>query len=80
MGTLILFLIFEGKISIFWGFSSGSDGKESACSAGDSGSIPGSGRFPEEENGYPLQYSCPGNPMDIEDLWATVHAVPKSQT
>ena len=36
------------------GFPSGSDSKESACKAGDLGSIPGSGRSPGEENGYPL--------------------------
>ena len=35
-----------------------SDGKESACNAGDLGSIPGSERSPEEGNVYPLQYSC----------------------
>ena len=35
-----------------------------AGDAGDMGSIPGSGRFPEERNGNPLQYSCLGNPMD----------------
>ena len=46
------------------GFPGGSDGKESACNAGDPGSIPGSGRSPQEENGYPLQYSGLGNPMD----------------
>ena len=40
------------------GFPGGSDGKESACNAGDQGSIPGSGRSPGEANGYPLQYSC----------------------
>ena len=39
-------------------FSSGSDSKESACNAGDQGSIPGSGRSPGEGNGHPLQYSC----------------------
>ena len=37
----------------------GPDGKESAGNAGDLGLIPGSGRSPGEENGYPLQYSCP---------------------
>ena len=42
---------------------SGSDGKESACSAGDTGLIPGSGRSSGEEDGYPLQYSCLENPM-----------------
>ena len=41
-----------------------SDGKESACNAGDPGSICGSGRFPGEGNGYPLQYSCVENSMD----------------
>ena len=40
-----------------------SDGKESACSAGDPGSIPGSGRSPGEGNGNPLQYYCLENPM-----------------
>jgi len=39
-------------------FSGGSDGKESACNAGDLGLIPGSGRSPGEGLGYPLQYSC----------------------
>ena len=47
-----------------WGFLGGSDGKESACSAGDSGLIRGSGICPGEESGYPLQYSCLENPMD----------------
>ena len=41
-----------------------SDGKESACNVGDLGSIPGSGRFPGEGNGNPLQYSCLENLMD----------------
>ena len=39
------------------------------------GSIPGSGRFPEEGNGNPLQYSCLENPIDRGTLWATVHGV-----
>ena len=38
-------------------FPGGSDGKESACSAGDLGSSPGLGRSPGEGTGYPLQYS-----------------------
>ena len=46
------------------GFPGGSAGEESACSAGDLGLIPGSERPPGEENGYPLQYSYPENPMD----------------
>ena len=46
------------------GFPGSSDGKASACNAGDLGSIPGSGRFPGEGNGNPLQDSCLGNSMD----------------
>ena len=45
------------------GFPGGSDGKASAYNEEDPGSIPGSGRSPEEENGNPLQYSCRENPM-----------------
>ena len=63
-----------------WGFSDGSDSKESASNAGDLGSIPGSGRSPGEENGNALQYSCLENPMDRGTWWATVHGVAKSQT
>ena len=43
---------------IYLGFPGSSDSKESACNAGDPGSIPGSGRSPGEGNGNPLQYSC----------------------
>ena len=46
------------------GFPGISDGKESACNAGDPGLIPGSGRFSGEGNGYPIQYSCLENSMD----------------
>ena len=56
------------------------DGKESACNAGDPGSIPGLGKSPGEENGNPLQYSCLGNPMDGGTWQTTVHRVAKSQT
>ena len=45
-------------------FPGGSDGKASVYNAGDLGSVPGSGRFPGEGNGNPLQYSCLENPMD----------------
>ena len=62
------------------GFSGGSDGKESACSVRDLGSIPGSGRSPGEEHGNALQYSCLENPMDRGAWKATVHGVAKSQT
>ena len=60
------------------GFLGGSEGKESTCSIGDEGSIPGLGRSPEEGNGYPFQYSCLGNSMDGGAWQATVHGVPKS--
>ena len=57
-----------------------SDSKESTCSAGDLGSIPGSGRSPGEGNGNPLQYSCLENPMDGGAWRATVCGVSKSRT
>ena len=62
------------------GLSYSSDGKESACNAGDPGSIPGSGRSPGEGNGNPLQYSCPENLTDRRAWRATVHGVTKSRT
>ena len=46
------------------GFLGGSGSKESACHAGNLGSILGLGRSPGEGNGYPLQYSCLENSMD----------------
>ena len=46
------------------GFPGGSAGKESACSSGDLGSIPGLGRSPGEGNSYPLLYSGLENFMD----------------
>ena len=60
------------------GFPGGSDSKESACNAGNLGSIPGSGRSPGEGNGNPLQYSYLENSTDREGLWATVHGIAKS--
>ena len=42
--------------------------------------IPGSGRYPEEGQGNPLQYSCLENSMDRGAWWATIHRVTKSQT
>ena len=62
------------------GFPGGSDGKDSACNAGDLGSIPGSGRYPGEGNGNALQYSGLENPMDRGAWRATVHGVGKGQT
>ena len=63
----------------FGGFPCSSVGKESACSAGDPGSTPGLGRFPEAGKGNPLQYPCLGNLMDRRAWWATVHGVTKSR-
>ena len=57
-----------------------SDGKESACNAGDLGLISGSGRSPGEGNDYPLQYSCLENSMDRRAWGAKVHGVAKSWT
>ena len=64
------------------GFPVGSVVKNPPASAGDLGSIPRLGRSPGEENGNPLQYSCLGNPMDLDKgVWqATVHGVAKSWT
>ena len=56
-------------------FPGGSAGKESACNAGDLGSIPGLGRSPGERKGYPLQYPGLENSMDC-----IVHGVAKSRT
>ena len=61
-------------------FPGGSGGKASAYKAGYPGSIPGSGRFPGEGNGNPLQYSCLENPMDRGAWYATVHEATNSWT
>ena len=57
-----------------WDSPGGSDGKESACNAGDPGLIPGSGRSPREGNGIPFQFLTWKIPLTI------VHGVAKSQT
>ena len=62
------------------GFSGGSDGKQSACNAGDLGSIPGSRRSSGEETEFPLQYSCLENSMDRGAGRARVHEVARSRT
>ena len=54
--------------------------KESACSAGDLGSIPQSGRSPGEGNGNPLQYPCLENRLDRGAWWAAVLGVTESST
>ena len=62
------------------GFPGGSDSKESTCSVGEEGSIPGLGTSPGGGNGYTLQYSCLENPMDRGAWQAIVHGVTKNQT
>ena len=61
--------------SIFRGFLGGLDGKESACSAGDPGSIPRSGRTPGEGI-----HSCLENSRDTGAWWTIVHGVRNSRT
>ena len=60
--------------SLMW---CGSVVKNPPTSAGDMGSVPGSGRSPGKGNDNPLQYSCLGNPRDRGAWWATVHGVAK---
>ena len=62
------------------GFLVSSAGKDSACNSEDPSSIPGSGRYPGEGNGYPHLYSCLENSMDRGVWQATVQGVAKSQT
>ena len=59
------------------GFPGGTAVKNPPANAGDSGSIPGSGRCPGGGNGNPLHYSCLGNPIDRGAWQATVHGVAK---
>ena len=70
------FCVFINKAYV--GFPGGSDHKESACNAGDTSSIPESGRSPGEGNGYLLQCPCLENPMDKGAWWATVHGIAES--
>ena len=82
--NFILIMIQQAKkvvdLKLLWASPCGSGGKQSACNQGDPGSIPGSGRSPEKENGYLLQYSCLENPTDREAWQATVSEVAKSMT
>ena len=61
-------------------FPGGSEGKDSACSVGDPGSIPGLGRSPGDRNGCPLQYSGLEHPMDRGAWRATVYGVANNWT
>ena len=60
------------------GFPCGSDGKESACNAGDLGLLPGLGRSPGGGHGNPHQYSCLENPMDRGAWQAIVYGITRS--
>ena len=72
--------LFDVLLSIYKGFASGLNGKESACNAGLPGSIPGTGRSSGEGNDNPLQYSYLKNSMDRGAWLATVKGVTKSRT
>ena len=68
-------LSFNREFTPYWGFPGSSAGKESTPCAGEPGLIPGSGRYPGEGKGYPLQYSGLENSKDC-----IVHGVAKSRT
>ena len=74
------FKLFEDIFILRLGSPGSSDGKDSACNAGDPGSFPGLGRSPGECDGNPLQYSCLRNSLDRGAWWAKVHGVAKNQT
>ena len=79
MHVSLLIIVF----SIFMGFPGDSVVKNllaRAGDAGDTGSVPGSGRPPGGGNDNPFQSSCLGNTMDRGAWWTTVHSVAKSQT
>ena len=77
---MLHFLVNCSLVPSILDFPGGSDGKESACNAGDPGSVPGLGISPAEANGYHLHYSSLENFMDRGAWWATVHGVTKSRT
>ena len=83
-------------LNINWPYNGGSDSKESTCSAGDLGLIPGLGRSPRGGHGIPLQYSCLENPrgqrslvgynpwghkeLDTSEWLSTAHKIPEFNT
>ena len=71
------------SVTFIWGFPCGASNKKPDCQCRSGkryGFIPGWGRFPEEGNGHPLQYSYLENPMDRGAWWVMVHRVSKSHT
>ena len=73
--TYIYVYIYPVYYHCFRGFPGGSNGEESACNAGDPGSIPGSERSPGEGKGNPLQHSSLENSMDRGTWKAPVHGI-----
>ena len=80
-------MLFQKILSILWQYiieimslTISSDGNASACNAGDLGLIPGSGWYPGEGNGNPLQYSCLENSRNRGAWKATVHEVAELDT
>ena len=65
-------------VDIYISYPGGSVVENLPANAGDAASIPGSGRFPGEGNGNPLQYSCLGNPIVREAWQAILHRVTKA--
>ena len=80
LGSQCLGRWFDMTLLSHWGFPGDSESKESACSAGNPGSIPGLGKSPGEGNGNPLQCSCLDSPMDRGAWNVTVHGAAKSWT
>ena len=76
-GPFLFLLLLLSSPHTWISFPGGSDGKESACNAGDPGLIPEWGRSPGEGSGYALQYSCLENSMDKVAWEATVNGVKK---
>ena len=74
-----MLILIKYLIKIHLSSAGGSDGKESACNAGDASSIPESGRSSEEGNGYLLQYSGLENSMHRGTWQAIVHGIAESQ-
>ena len=74
-----IYICIKRYIHMNMGFPRGTDGKESACHAGDPGLIPELGRSPGEGNGNPLQYYRLENSRDRGAWWATAHGVAQSR-
>ena len=76
----LVFLLMRSQHQRREGFPGGSDHKESTCNVADLDSVPGLGRSPGEENGYPLQCSGLENSVDRRAWWAIVHGVAELDT